>query len=250
MNLEQATERLHQLARSGIALPVVLLSSASEAEAFADTMMSAYGLRSDDPDRLTIRPERSIKLEQAHELIEHLQTSPMSGSLRIGCIHQVECLSAGAANALLKALEEIPESAMVIMTTANPGQVMATIRSRAIHWPIASAIPSFELDPRWSILLGASSNRGEKLQAAEWLSKSSSLSPTEILEGTERQLNLLYRAMSSNHNQEVAQDLLPARRRRELQRLRKMVSFAKVPVNTQLMVEAIAMPIRIHEWLG
>ncbi len=54
---------------------------------------------------------------------------------KVGIIQDCECLNETAQNAFLKTLEEPPEKCLFILTTANPSQLLPTIRSRcqSIH---------------------------------------------------------------------------------------------------------------------
>ncbi len=65
------------------------------------------------------------------EFAARVYESPLMGPRRAFLLYGVERLGAGAANALLKALEEPPAGAYLILTTASAGGVLATIRSRA-----------------------------------------------------------------------------------------------------------------------
>ena len=49
---------------------------------------------------------------------------------KIGVIHEADRLNEQAQNAFLKTLEEPPEKCMFILTTANPSELLPTIRSR------------------------------------------------------------------------------------------------------------------------
>ena len=45
-----------------------------------------------------------------------------------------ERLNRNAANALLKSLEEPPPAALIVLVSARPAQVAATLRSRCASW--------------------------------------------------------------------------------------------------------------------
>ena len=72
----------------------------------------------------------SLKIEQMREMIRDIQIGPHRGKWKIFIIHEAEKMSQAAANSLLKVLEEPPPKGIMIMTTAYPAQILATIRSR------------------------------------------------------------------------------------------------------------------------
>ena len=75
------------------------------------------------------KKNKSIKIEQIRELIEHISLTSSSQS-RIIIIDSINELNANAANALLKTLEEPPAKTIIILICHNPDTVLSTIRSR------------------------------------------------------------------------------------------------------------------------
>ena len=76
------------------------------------------------------KPSLEIKIDQVRELAVFLNTKSHRGARRIALIHAAEDMNENAANALLKALEEPPGSAMFILVSHRPAQLLATVRSR------------------------------------------------------------------------------------------------------------------------
>ena len=72
-----------------------------------------------------------IKIEQIRKLRSTLGFEPLEGVAKVYLIDPAERLTAGAANALLKALEEPPAATHFFLITANSQELMATIRSRS-----------------------------------------------------------------------------------------------------------------------
>lgn len=99
-----------------------------------------------------------IRIEQIRELREGLALAPMEGRIRSWIIDPAERLSPGAANALLKVLEEPPPQICFFLITTNASELLLTIRSRCqIHHfaplPVASLCELAEADDwliRWS----------------------------------------------------------------------------------------------------
>lgn len=69
-------------------------------------------------------------VDDARELIENCQFSPMQGKFKIYIIDEVHMLSTSAFNALLKTLEEPPEGVIFVFATTEAHKVLPTIISR------------------------------------------------------------------------------------------------------------------------
>jgi DNA polymerase-3 subunit delta' len=80
---------------------------------------------------LTLEADASqIKIEQIRKLRSTLEFEPLEGAAKVYVIDPAERMTPGAANALLKALEE-PPPATYFFITANSRELLATIRSRS-----------------------------------------------------------------------------------------------------------------------
>lgn len=73
---------------------------------------------------------RNITVEQIRGLSRLLHSAPSMGTRRIVLIDSADDLETGAANALLKNLEEPPEGAVFLLVAHRPGRLLPTIRSR------------------------------------------------------------------------------------------------------------------------
>ncbi len=83
------------------------------------------------PDFLRIGPEKNaIKIESVRDLISRLSLKPFQAARIVVLIEDIDLMTVGAANALLKTLEEPSETTVFILTTRRPDEVLATIRSR------------------------------------------------------------------------------------------------------------------------
>ncbi|MBP2656574.1 MAG: polymerase delta prime subunit [Firmicutes bacterium] len=83
------------------------------------------------PDLVVIANDgASIKIDQVRALQHEVALAPYHGGRRVFILEAVEGLTAQAANSLLKILEEPPESAMFIMTAAQPHAILPTVLSR------------------------------------------------------------------------------------------------------------------------
>lgn len=91
------------------------------------------------PDVTRVVPEgKVIRIDQIRKLTEVMYRLPVEGQRRIAIIEEADRLSLEAANALLKLLEEPPESACLILTTARPSALLPTIISRTQPVPFQS----------------------------------------------------------------------------------------------------------------
>ncbi len=88
------------------------------------------------PDLHILEPDgSSIKIEQVRAFQRDLNLKPLEASRKICMIEQAETMTAGAANALLKTLEEPRGDTLLILLTAQPNRLLETIRSRCQPLP-------------------------------------------------------------------------------------------------------------------
>ena len=95
--------------------------------------------RSGHPDFLTLTFEVNdktdklasvISVEQIRALGQRFALTPHMGGAQVALIHPADGMNANAANALLKSLEEPLENRYVLLVSAHPAKLPATIRSR------------------------------------------------------------------------------------------------------------------------
>lgn len=72
----------------------------------------------------------NLKIDQIRALQQQLSLRPLEGRYKICLIDSAEKMTLGAANALLKTLEEPRPDTLLILLTDQPEQLIATIRSR------------------------------------------------------------------------------------------------------------------------
>ncbi len=85
-------------------------------------------------DLVRISPSgSSIKISQIRELEQIISLKPFSSKWRLVVIEEADRLTPEAANALLKILEEPPESTYFLLLTMIPSALPHTILSRTIH---------------------------------------------------------------------------------------------------------------------
>lgn len=139
------------------------------AEWFANQLIGA-GESTVMPDLLVIEPEvvatakhvktKPITIDTVREVRHFLSRTPLSGHKRVVIVDQAETLGVGAANALLKILEEPPRDSVLILITAERERLLSTLLSRLFPvtfrplspmllreaFPEASALPQFFFD--------------------------------------------------------------------------------------------------------
>ena len=87
------------------------------------------------PDFFIIEPDpeqatRQIKIEQVREIEHQIMYRPLIGERKICLIDDADRMTIGAANALLKTLEEPPAHSLFLVISSRPAALPATIRSR------------------------------------------------------------------------------------------------------------------------
>jgi DNA polymerase-3 subunit delta' len=74
--------------------------------------------------------KQGLTIEQVRELQRQLSLAPMAGARRVAVLTEVDRASEGAANALLKTLEEPGSRVHLVLTASDPEEVPPTIASR------------------------------------------------------------------------------------------------------------------------
>jgi DNA polymerase-3 subunit delta' len=85
------------------------------------------------PDLSIVQAETeggTLKVDQIREVRRTLTLKPYQGKYRVALFLRFQEASEGAANALLKTLEEAPEYAILVLTADNSEQLLPTITSR------------------------------------------------------------------------------------------------------------------------
>lgn len=88
------------------------------------------------PDLTVVAPDgQSFKLDQVREVLRQVSLRPALGRRKVFVLEQADKLTAEAANALLKVLEEPPEGTIFILTSGNREALPATVLSRCLQVP-------------------------------------------------------------------------------------------------------------------
>jgi len=82
------------------------------------------------PNKTGTALARNITVDQVRELGSLFDSTPALSDWRVAVIDSVDDLEPGAANALLKMLEEPPANCLFLLVSHVPGRLLPTIRSR------------------------------------------------------------------------------------------------------------------------
>lgn len=85
------------------------------------------------PDYNIVQPEEDskiIKVDQVRELCAFLGYTAQYGGHKIALLEPADRMNVNAANSLLKTLEEPPGNGLLLLVTAQPARLPATVRSR------------------------------------------------------------------------------------------------------------------------
>jgi DNA polymerase-3 subunit delta' len=115
------------------------------------------GAPAEHPDFHPVRPEsktRHITATQVRELERELYLRPLIAPVKVAIIFDAErmCVGAGiGANIFLKTLEEPPAHTLILLTSARPAMLFATVVSRCLRLDLGfgdvQALPA--RDPEW-----------------------------------------------------------------------------------------------------
>lgn len=85
----------------------------------------------DHPDvGMVVAPKRLLLVDQMRQIEREANYRPFEGKARVFLIEDADKLNDPSANALLKVLEEPPQTAQIILLTSRPAMLLPTIRSR------------------------------------------------------------------------------------------------------------------------
>ena len=88
------------------------------------------------PDLHILEPDgSSIKIEQIRAFQRELNLKPLESPRKICLIEQADAMTVGAANALLKTLEEPRGDTLLMLLSSQPNRLLETIRSRCQPLP-------------------------------------------------------------------------------------------------------------------
>jgi len=93
------------------------------------------------------KDKKAIGVDQVRELSEALAMTSMRSGYRVAVIAPADTMTPAAQNALLKTLEEPAARTVIVLVTARPSVLLATLRSRCQRVEIAR--PEADVARRW-----------------------------------------------------------------------------------------------------
>lgn len=98
--------------------------------------------------RLTVEEGKTrIAVQQVRDMIAHLGMKSYRGNEKVALVYPADLMNASSANSLLKTLEEPTDGTLLILVTARPSRLPATILSRCQRVEIKP--PGREAGIRW-----------------------------------------------------------------------------------------------------
>ncbi len=122
------------------------------------------------PDLLRVEPEEAgkpIKVDQIRQLIGETALASHYGGYRVLIMDPADAMNSNAANSFLKTLEEPPADSVLLLVSALPSRLPATIRSRCQFLRFSAPAPEVVKD--WLVEQDPSAGT-EELRAALQLS--------------------------------------------------------------------------------
>jgi DNA polymerase III subunit delta' len=108
-------------------------SSKDDQKRFCDSCASCSKINAGShPDVHIIdrQDEQTIKIEQIRELLAQMKLRSFEAKVKVFILKDIERMTLESSNALLKCLEEPTANSLLLLTTAVPEKVLATIESR------------------------------------------------------------------------------------------------------------------------
>ncbi|MFZ1830426.1 MAG: DNA polymerase III subunit delta' [Candidatus Competibacteraceae bacterium] len=102
------------------------------------------------PDYRPVQPNEEskvIKIDQIRDLCAFLSYTPQYGGYKIALMEPADQININAANSLLKTLEEPPGDCLLLLVTAQPARLPATVRSRCQILPFSP--PGLDIAMPW-----------------------------------------------------------------------------------------------------
>lgn len=168
------------------------------------------------PDHLTIRSEevgKSIKIEQIRALKDKQSLTPSIAQWKTVIIESADVMTNGAANSLLKLLEEPQNNTILLLTTNAVHRLPITIRSRCQQLQVLA--PDYQTTLQW-LKSQSISTTAEQLQNLSSFTLDAPLKIVRALESNEWQE---YQQIQNDFDQLLKQQVNPVQLAMQWQQL-------------------------------
>lgn len=124
-------EKLEAFARQ---LAARLLETPADWAASTAGHVDFFALRPSGKSRQIRIGENNAEPNTMRAFVRQLAQSPLAGARKVGVVFEADRLNASSANSFLKTLEEPPLDTTILLLTTRPYSLLATIRSRCLHF--------------------------------------------------------------------------------------------------------------------
>ncbi len=108
----------------------LLISSVEPRKVHIEKLLIANGLKISHPDLLQFDSEQKVGIEQARKIKDFFAYKPFQAQGKAVVIENADLITLEAQNALLKTIEELPETAILILGCSSQENLLPTFTSR------------------------------------------------------------------------------------------------------------------------
>jgi len=148
----------------------VLISSKNKDKGREEALKFIKNLKIDKFDSTILEYEKAVGIADVREIQQKIYLSPIRSDFKAVLIDATVGITTEAQNALLKTLEEPPESTYIIVQVTNAEEILPTILSRCKVYEVSSEKDHVDTS-RVLKILNSKNGAGEKLKLAQDLSK-------------------------------------------------------------------------------
>lgn len=148
----------------------ILISSIDKIKGREEALKLFKNLKINKFDITILEFEKVVGIADIREIQRKVYLSPLKGEFKGVLLDATPGITLEAQNALLKTLEEPPESTLIIVQVLNSDEILPTILSRCKVIEISSKRDEADTS-RFNKLLNSKDGMGERLKLAQDLSK-------------------------------------------------------------------------------
>lgn len=148
----------------------ILISSKNKEKGREEAEKLFKTLKIDKFDRAILEYEKQVGIPDVRRIQETIYLKPLRSAVRAVLIDATSGITIEAQNALLKTLEEPPESTLIIVQVLNSDEILPTILSRCKVIELSSE-KEYADTSEFVKLLNSTNGLGKRLKLAQNLSK-------------------------------------------------------------------------------